>query len=272
MNKRESISSVSVAIRKTMVSLKSNEPLMEPQKRPEFHIKIANTLEERESVFRLAYQIYRDKGYIQENGNQWLLNPYDTAHETIVFIVQDQQKNIVGSITTLFDSPRKLPADKIYKEELQSLRQSGKKMAEISPDYRNSKEILVLLFNYMAIYAYHVRRFDNLIIEVNPRHKEYYKSILCFEEIGAEKPCPQVQNAPAILLSLPLKRYQSEVKRCHQQPTLEKKERTLYPYFLKLEQENLVASYLEKQAKPMSADEKIYFGFAESGFSKAVCI
>lgn len=277
MNKRESISSVSVAIRKTLISLNSNESLIENKKKLEFSIKIANTLEEREAAYRMAYQVYRNKGYIQENANEWLLQPFDAARETVIFIVQDQQKNVAGSITLVFDGSVKLPADKIYKEELSNLRNMGKKITEISrlvisPDYRNSREILVLLFNYLAIYSYHVKHYDNLIIEVNPRHKEYYKAILCFDEIGSEKPCPQVQNAPAVLLNLPLLRFQSEVQRCHQKPLIEKKDRTLYPYFLKSVQENLVASYLEKQAKPMTADEKIYFGFAESGFSKTVCV
>jgi len=277
MKTRDSISSVSVAIRNTMISLKSDQALVENQKKLEFSIKIANTLEEREAVYRLAYQVYRAKGYIKENGNEWLLQPIDASPETVVFIVQDQFKNIAGSITLVFDGSSKLPADKIYKDELNSLRKNGKKTTEISrlvisPDYRNSKEILVLLFNYLAIYSYRVKHYDNLVIEVNPRHKEYYKSILCFEEIGAEKPCPQVQNAPAVLLTLPLLKYQAEIQRCHQSSANEKKERTLYPYFLKSSQENLVANYLEKQAKPMTADEKIYFGFAESGFSKAVCV
>jgi len=276
MKKKTSSSGVSIAIRNTMFSYKNDKPLIEKSNKQKFEIKIANTLEEREAVFRLAYQVYLEKGYIKENTNKWLLHPFDTSQETVIFIVQDTNKNIAGTVTLVFDSYRKLPADKIYKDELNSLRQSNKKIIEISrlvisPDYRNSREVLVLLFNYLAIYSHHVKNYDNLVIEVNPRHKEYYKSILCFEEIGNQKPCPQVQNAPAVLLNLVINRYQIELNRIHNPlQAKEYKERTLYPYFLKLGQESLVANYLEKQAKPMTADEKIYFGLAESGFSKAV--
>lgn len=279
MIRQKSLTGVSQAIRSTLTSLQNNEPLAEKTKKEAFHIKIANTLEERAEVFHLAYQVYLEKGYIKENPNEWHLSSFDAKQETVIFIVQDHQKKLAGSVTIVFDSSGKLPADKIYHEELGALRIAGLKMIEISrlvisPDFRNSKEILVLLFNYLAIYGYHIKRFDNLIIEVNPRHKEYYKSILCFEEIGLEKPCPQVQNAPAVLLSLPLKRYQAEVYRVHKTATQasEKKDRTLYPYFLKPEQESLVADYLVKQTKAMSNEEKLYFGMAESGFSKAVCV
>lgn len=270
---KKSTSSVSLAFRKTLFSLKTDQPLLEKSNSETFTVKVANKLEEREAVYRLAYQIYLEKGYINENPNEWLLQPYDAVNDTVILVVLDSQKNIAGSITILFDSNKKLPADKIYNEELTILRNSGKRLAEISrlvinPQYRNSKEILVLLFNYMAIYTAHVKHASNLVIEVNPRHKEYYKSILCFEEIGSERPCPQVQNAPAVLLNLPLKKYQTEVFRCQNNSVSEKKERTLYPFFLRIEQESLVAQYLEKQTKAMSAEEKIYFGFSESGLDQ----
>ncbi len=278
MIKKDSPSRVSLAIRHTLHSIKNDTPLIEPSKKKDLAIKIANTLEEREAVYRLAYQVYLEKGYINQNTSKWLIQPYDEAQETIILMVQDANKKLVGSFTILFDSIRKLPADKIYNDEINNLRSKNKKIVEISrlvinPEFRNSKETLVLLFNYLAICGSYVTPFDNIIIEVNPRHKEYYKSILCFEELGKEKPCPQVQNAPAVLLNLPLDIYHAEVDRVHKaKQQTNQKIRTLYPYFLKPEQESLVASYLEKQIKPMTAEEKIYFGFVESGFSKTVCV
>ena len=90
--------------------------------------------------------------------------------------------------------------------------------------------------------------------------------------MGIEKPCPIVQNAPAVLLHLPLSRYQSEVLHWANSTEQDKKERSLYPYFLKPEQESLVAYYLDKQVSPMSEEEKHYFGFSESNshFSEVV--
>ena len=88
--------------------------------------------------------------------------------------------------------------------------------------------------------------------------------MLCFEEISAEKPCPLVQNAPAVLLSVKLKRYQSELVRCNETTQEGKRDRTLYRDFLKPNQEQLVAFYLEKQITPMTMEEKNYFCFTPS--------
>ena len=150
------------------------------------------------------------------------------------------------------------------------LREKNEKIVEISrlvinPEYRNSKEILVLLFNYLYIYSYYIKGYSCLAIEVNPRHTAYYESLLHFSAIGSEKPCPSVQSAPAILMFVPLKHGQDEVLRLYNNNDPVKKDRSLYNYFVNPKQEPLVARYLEKQTRAMTAEEKIYFGFSESG-------
>lgn len=270
-------SSLSIAIRKTIEAPELSNTSAEKKLPSSFSIKIANTLEEREAAFHLGYQVYLEKKYIKENQNQWLIQNYDFLPQTTILIVLDKNKNIAGSLTLVFDGDGKLPIEKIYSEEFKLLKSNNIKAIEISRlvianEYRNEKEVLQLMINYLMIYAYHVKDYSSLVIQVNPRHKIYYKTLLGFEEIGCEKQCPSVQNAPAVLLHLPLSHYQSEILRFANQPVPVKKERSLYPYFLKPEQEKLVAYYLQKQSKPISAEEKLYFGYTESGISKAACV
>lgn len=270
-------SGVSIALNAINTSIENNLPVLEKKIPPQFSIKIANTLFEREAVFRMGYQIYLEKSFIKPNSQNWMVQNYDFDEETVILMVQDQNKNLAGSVTLVFEGNSKLPAEKIYGKELKDLRASGERMVELSrlvvnPEYRNSKEILVLLFNYLAIYSCHIKKYTSLVVEVNPRHKDYYKALLNFDEIGCEKECPMVQNAPAVLLHLPLKRYQSEVLRCKNQDTVNKKERTLYTFFLKPEQENLVTYYLIKQINPMSTEEKQYFGYSESNGKRSYSI
>lgn len=270
-------SGISMAIASTLRFRNEGLPLIEKPKPSEFTIKVANTLEERADVFRLAYQVYLGKGFLKANPNEWLVNDYDADEETTILVVKDKNNKLVGSVTLVFDGYSKLPAQKIYGKEIQLLRSVSEKVAEISrliinPEYRNSKEILVLMFNYLAIYASSVMKYTCLAIEVNPRHKLYYKELLGFTEIGGEKPCPIVENAPATLLHVPLSKLHSEVIRCQKLSPQDKKERTLYQYFLKPEQTSLVAHYLKMQTKPMSAEEKLYFGFSESGISRIACV
>lgn len=277
MKKNYLPSGVSIAIRKTMASCLQNYPLIIKQSPSEFSIKVANTLEERAAVFHLGYQTYLAKGYIKENPNEWLIQDYDRNPETLILMVKDNKGAIVGSVTLVFNGSASLPVEKIFDNEIKPLKTRGEKIAEISrlvlsPDFRNSKEILVLLFNYLAIYTYHIKHYDSLTIQVNPRHKNYYKKLLKFEELGEEKLCPSVQNAPAVLLYLPLSTYRAEVNRCSKNTAPDHKDRSLYPYCIKLEQEKLVAFYLKKQEKPITPEEKIYFGFSETTFGRAVCI
>jgi N-acyl-L-homoserine lactone synthetase len=277
MKSKNNISGISAAIQCTMNSLQENNLLLDSSKTKEFTIKIANTLQEREAVFRLGYQIYLEKGFIKSNTQEWLIQQYDFDPETIILIVQDQEKNLVGSVTLVFDGATQLPAEKIYGKEINRLKNPGNKLVELSrliinPRYRNAKEVLVLLFNYLGIYSFQIKNYTSLIIQVNPRHKNYYKSLLNFDEIGNEKACPMVQNAPAVLLHLPLIKCQSELERCTSNLNQKTKERSLYPYFFKLKQQKLIAYYLARQVKPMSFDEKLYFGFSESKSTMALAL
>ena len=87
MVRKHTSSNVSIGIRKTLTSLQNGTSLVEKQKPGEYTIKVANTLEERESVFKLGYQIYLEKGYIGENSQEWLVRNYDANEETVILIV-----------------------------------------------------------------------------------------------------------------------------------------------------------------------------------------
>ena len=62
-------SGVSIAMKQTLSLYDKGQPLFTKEDKSDFTIKIANTLEEREAVFRLGYQVYLEKGYIKENYN-----------------------------------------------------------------------------------------------------------------------------------------------------------------------------------------------------------
>lgn len=272
----KNVSGVSTAIQNTMELYSKQEKLINKNNSNNFTIKVANTLEERAEVFRLGYQVYLEKGFIKENDNQWFVQEYDNYPSTLILAVKDKLKKIVGSITLVFKDERSLPAERIYGEEINQLACSGKKILEIcrnviSPDYRNSKEILILMFNYLCIYSYHVKNYDSMVIEVNPRHKGYFEKLLKFKEIGGAKLCPSVQYAPATLLVMNLKDdYYADVMRFSEDKSSDKKERSLYSYFLKANQEKLVAHYLEKQAIPISDKEREYFGLTNNISSQVI--
>ena len=125
MVKKQVASGVSIAIRQTMFALKNSTPLMNENNQDKLTIKIANTLEERESAFRLAYQMYLEKGFLTPNTNEWLVNSYDADEETVILIVLDSEKKIVGTLSLVFGLSSKLPVEKIYKQEIKALNNKG---------------------------------------------------------------------------------------------------------------------------------------------------
>src|SRR5262249_23480488 len=60
------------------------------------------------------------------------------------------------------------------------------------------------LMNLNQIYARKIAGATDLVIEVNPRHVDYYRRFWFFEALTAPRPCPRVRGAPAVFMHLPL--------------------------------------------------------------------
>lgn len=257
MSVKNRISGVSVAINKSL------SPQQEENKcegLAQHHVEVANTFEKRKEVFKMVYQAYRDKEFIPENANGWHVIPQDISPDTLILLARDQYGTIAGTVTVVFDQSVSLPATKIYADEISQLRNNGAVIAEvsrlaISKRHRYSKEILALLFNHLVIYCHHIKKVSSLICEVNPRHLSYYQSILNFEQIGDLKPCPMVQENPAILLHLSIQNFKALVN-THQTAS---KFKALYT----LNEATNIANNLNRNRKPITKLESIYFNLTQ---------
>lgn len=226
-----------------------------------YHIEVANTLEKRKEVFEMVYHAYLEKGFITENANKWHVIPQDISPDTLILLVRDQFGIIAGTVSIIFDQSVNLPATKIYSEEINYLRKSGANIAEvsrlaISKKHRHSKEILSLLFNHLAIYCSYVKKVTSLICEVNPRHLGYYQSIFAFEQIGSLKPCPMVQENPAVLLHL-------TIQKCNGLLNIYNESSKFKALYSTKEAIN-IASNLTRNRKPISEKEQHYFNFIQN--------
>ena len=61
--------------------------------------------------------------------------------------------------------------------------------------------MLAGLFHTVYLFAWRVRNFDYVVIEVNPRHVGFYRRSLGFDVIGSERHNPRV-DAPAVLMGI----------------------------------------------------------------------
>ena len=132
-----------------------------------------------------------------------------------------------------------------------AMRERAFRLAEVTrlaigAAYAGAKTLLVQLFNSISVYARRVEKSTDFIIEVNPRHVNYYRRLLLFEPAGPERPCPRVNGAPAVLLRLDLAAQAAEIGSVGgtQGQARGPHGRTLYSHFCTLAQEQWMVDVL----------------------------
>jgi hypothetical protein len=176
--------------------------------RNEFSVHVATTEEERLKCWHLVHQEYVAKGYARPQELEYRYSLHDALPDTVTFMVEVDHQ-LEGTVTVFPDSPLGLPADELYREELDGLRQAGRRPVEvgrlvIAREYTHNLSLLVGLFDVLAMHARRVMRATHLAITVNPSHAKYYERMLLCGRIGHEKAMPSVSGALAVLLSLDL--------------------------------------------------------------------
>jgi hypothetical protein len=232
----------------------------------EFKIAAAADRSTRERAYRLAQRAYHSAGYVSTSEGL-CASVYDTDPQTFTILAEDRHGREAGTLSLAFDSVKRLPCDEIYGEELNCMRAEGRWLTEVTrlaidKEYAHSKALLVRMFNCVSVFARQVRRYTDMVIEVNPRHVDYYRRLLAFKTAGPERPCLRVNGAPAVLLRLNLSEQESIIRRIAGQRA-DARERSLYAYFLPLSEEAPVADFLARQHRPMTAADAVYFGLAQ---------
>jgi hypothetical protein len=262
-----------------------------------YTIRVANDLESRRKAYQLVYRLYLEREYAQPHPSKMWLSIFDALPETVTLLVEKQAEGCglkaegkteassspsafglqpsvpsvpVGALTVVFDSPMGLPADELYRPELNALRASGLRPAEIislgvAEEAGAGSQILVKLFNFVYLLSKKVRGATDFVITVNPRHVRFYEKTLLFEAAGPEREYDKVGGAPALLLRLDLDIPEERVYIEHgPAETRPAKSRTLYPMFLAPAEEPEVVAGLAASLRPMTEQELGYFFVAET--------
>lgn len=201
-------SAVSQALRAIRLDDAPLPPAQPPS--PDYRLRVAHDAATRERAYRLAYRVYRTSGFADPHPDERCVNAYDTRPDTFVLLAEDAEGRPAATVTLVFDAGAQgLPCDEIFAEELAPLRRDARRLAEVTrlamaPEQAGGKTLLLHLFSAIFVFARRVRRFDDFVIEVNPRHAPFYQRLLGFEPLGPERPCPRVKGAPALLLRLDL--------------------------------------------------------------------
>ncbi|HYG78191.1 MAG TPA: hypothetical protein VEK08_24515 [Planctomycetota bacterium] len=234
---------------------------------PPIHVLVAADRQTRRRAYQLAHRVYSGRGYASDSDGL-IVSPYDADPRTFTLLVVDDRGRDAATITLVFDSDKRLPSDEIYGGELDALRAQGRRLAEvtrlaISEEHQRYKSLLVRLFDFVYVFARPVKGYDDFVIEVNPRHVQYYRRLLAFEVAGPERPCPRVQGAPAVLLRLDLAHGENCLRQSRANPGA--CGRSLFSSMCSWIEEGAIAEFLCRSHKPMSADDADYFGLQPFG-------
>jgi len=208
-----------------------------------FKIRAADSHGHRSSASILLNRMYAKRGYTSTG-----LPTQSTPDRITLTACEDE--DTVGTITIGFDSPTGLHVDDLFIEEVDALRRRGRRVCEFTKlamdGVVKSKRVLASLFHVAYIYAHRLRGFQNLLIEVNPRHVRYYERMLGFEVKSAERLNTRV-NAPAVLMSLDFAHAHEQIARFGGKAELAAGERSLYPYFFSAGEEAGIVGRLRRR-------------------------
>lgn len=193
----------------------------------EFHVRLANTEERRESASILIKRMYTWRGY--GDGGKLPENP-----NRITLLASGTGNAAIGTLSVGLDLEGGLLADEMYHEELDRLREEGCVLCEynrlaIDPKIK-SKRIISSLFHIAYLYPHRLFGATDGVLEVNPRHVKFYMRMLGFTLLGPEKICSRV-NAPSVLLRTNFAYMAHQVEQLGGLMDKVPHEKSLYPYF-----------------------------------------
>ena len=229
-------------------------PVEAPRTRPgelgdpgAFKIRLARSHDYTRAASTLVQQRYAKRGYraltTPSNPNIWTFSAYVEGH-------------VAGSITVRLDSSEGVAADALYRNEIDAIRRARHRVCEFTrlavEATRRSQPVLAGLFHTAYLFAWRIRNFDYVVIEVNPRHVGFYRRSLGFDVIGSQRHNASV-DAPAVLMGIRfadiarhLHRHVGAVKR----PT---KARSLYAYgFSPAEEVGVLGRLRALSAQPLT--------------------
>lgn len=208
-----------------------------------FKIRAANSDGHRSSAKILVSRMYAWRGYQSASSPAPLVD----GDNRITLVAEDHDETI-GTMTIGFDRQEGLFVDELFAREVDALRGEGRTICEFTKlamdSVVRSKRVLASLFHVAYIYAYRLKGFDSLLIEVNPRHVRYYQRMLGFRTIGPKRFNRRV-NAPAVLMCLDFSHAHAQIELFGGNLHVPADERSLYPYFFSIKEEAGIVGRLQ---------------------------
>lgn len=193
------------------VTTTTNTPVVTGQQQNDVAVSLARSQAELIDAFRLLYQSYLRAGLAEEDPTEIRLTPFHLLPSTEVFVAKCRAE-VISTMTMTADADLGLPMDSMYRKEVDELRGTGQRFAEMGcfADRRESPRRFLQVFQMLAQLVLQVarsRQFDGLVAATHPRHARFYMRSFGFEQFGDLKSCPYAEGNPAVALVLPFEKH-----------------------------------------------------------------
>jgi hypothetical protein len=206
-----------------------------------FKIRAADSEGHRSSARILVNKMYATRGY-----HSTIAAPDEPTNR--ITLVASEKDEVIGTLSISFDTDDGLLVDQLFSDEADALRAAGHRLCEFTKlavdTSARSRRVLASLFHVAYIFAYRLRGFDVLLIEVNPRHVRYYEKMLGLRVLGPERLNLRV-NAPAVLMHLNFGYAQEQIGKLAGKADSAVGERSLYPFFFSIAEEAGIVGRLQ---------------------------
>ena len=178
-------------------------PTVVPPIRDSVEVTLARTPDDLAAAFRLLHDSYVRAGLDTPNERRLRITPYHLLPSTEVFVAK-LQGEVIATITMVADTQQAgLPLDAMYRDDVNQLRDSGRRLAEIGcmADRRESPAQFLKLFGEFSKLSAQVataRGIDALVGATHPRHARFYIRSLGYESFAGIKECTYAQGNLAV--------------------------------------------------------------------------
>ncbi len=162
----------------------------------------AESREDFREAFRLLYRQYFAAGLSRANPTHMRIAPHQLSPQCETIVVE-RNANIVGTLSMIGDGEKKLPLEKYFPKEIDSLRQQGLKLIEVgclaSEDEasRTPSNVYAALTRATIQHA-NAGGYDRMIAAVHPRHCKLYERGMGFQRVSEAVRCNMVEGNLAV--------------------------------------------------------------------------
>lgn len=178
-------------------------PTVVPPIQDSVEVTLARTPDDLAAAFRLLHDSYVRAGLDEPNGRRLRITPYHLLPSTEVFVAR-LRGEVIATITMVADTEQAgLPMDAMYRDDVDQLRGSGKRLAEIGcmADRRESPARFLKLFgefSRLSVQVANARGIDALVAATHPRHARFYIRSLGYETFAGIKECTYASGNLAV--------------------------------------------------------------------------